>query len=65
MESRWKRDFPYLSRPALGSPGLLHNGYPISPGGEERAGREADPSPPTSAIGHEKVELYLYSPYGP
>ena len=23
------------------------------------------PSPPTSAVGHERVELYLYSPYGP
>jgi len=24
-----------------------------------------DPSPPFSAVGHERVELYLYSPYGP
>ena len=22
-------------------------------------------SPPSSAVGHERVELYLYSPYGP
>ena len=28
-------------------------------------GRNADPSPPSSAVGHERVELYLYSPYGP
>jgi len=28
-------------------------------------GRDADPSPPSSAAGHEKVELYLYSSYGP
>ena len=28
-------------------------------------GRDADPSPSSRAIGHEKVELYLYSPSGP
>jgi hypothetical protein len=28
-------------------------------------GRDADPLPPTSAVGNERVELYLYSPYGP
>jgi len=33
--------------------------------GKERQGRDADPSPPSSAVGHERVELYLYSPYGP
>jgi len=32
---------------------------------KKRPGRDADPSPPTSAVGHERVELYLYSPYGP
>ena len=35
------------------------------PGGKERPGRDTDPSPPSSAVGHERVELYLYSPYGP
>jgi len=35
------------------------------PGGKERPGRDADPLPPSSAVGHERVELYLYSPYGP
>jgi len=34
-------------------------------GGKEQPGRDADPSPPSGAVGHEKVELYLYSPYGP
>jgi len=34
------------------------------PGGKEQPGRDADPSPPSSAVGHERVELYLYSPYG-
>jgi hypothetical protein len=34
------------------------------PRGKERPGRDADPSPSSSAVGHERVELYLYS-YGP
>ena len=34
-------------------------------GGKERPGRDADPSPPSSAVGNERVELYLYSVYGP
>jgi len=48
-----------------GPPSLLYNGYPVFPGGKERPGRDAEPSPPSSAVGHERVELYLYSPYGP
>jgi len=47
-----------------GSPSLLYNGYRIFPGGKERPGCKADPSPPSSSVGHERVELYLYSPYG-
>ena len=46
-------------------PSLLYNGYRVFPGGKERAGRDADPSPTSSAVGHERVELYLYFPYGP
>ena len=30
MESRWKRDFPHLSRPAWGPPSLLYNVYRVS-----------------------------------
>ena len=30
--------------------------------GKERPGRDADPLSPSSAVGHERVELYLYSP---
>jgi hypothetical protein len=48
-----------------GPPSLLYNGYLVFPGGKKRAGRDADPSPPSIAVGHERVELYLYSPYGP
>jgi hypothetical protein len=49
----------------LGPPSLLYNGYQVSPGGKKRPVREADPSPFSSAVGHERVEIYLYSPYGP
>ena len=45
IEFRWGRDFPHLSRPALGPPSLLYNGYLVFPGGKERPGRDADPSP--------------------
>jgi len=48
-----------------GPPSLLYNEYRVFPGGKERPGRDADPLPPSSAVGHERVELYLYSPYGP
>jgi hypothetical protein len=65
IESRWGRDIPYLSRPALGPPSLMYNGYRVFPGGKERLRRDADPSPPSSAVGHERVDLYLYSPYAP
>jgi hypothetical protein len=47
-----------------GPPSLLYNGYRVFSMGKERLGREADPSPSSSAVGHEIVELYLYSPYG-
>jgi hypothetical protein len=33
--------------------------------GKELPGRDADPSPPSSAMVKERVELYLYSPYRP
>jgi hypothetical protein len=47
IESRWGRDFPHLSRPALGltQPALQW----VFPGGRKRPGRDADPSPPSSA----------------
>ena len=50
IESRWGRDFPHLSRPALGPTSLLYNGYRVFPGGKERPGLDADPSPPSSAV---------------
>jgi hypothetical protein len=38
-----------------GPPSLLYNGYGLFPSGKERPGRDADPSPPSSAVGHERV----------
>ena len=73
-----------------GPPSLLYSGYQVFPGGNERPGRDADPSPRSGAVvlplwavwpvqslgactrvhftftfGQERVELYLYSHYGP
>jgi len=33
-----------------GPPSLLYNRYRVFPGGKERPGRDADPSPPSSAV---------------
>jgi len=49
----------------LHSRSIEGNWYWVFPGGKERPGRDAHTSPPSSAVGHERVELYLYSPYGP
>ena len=62
IDSRWGRDFPHLSRPALRPTQQLYNGYRVFPGGKVWPGRDADPSPPSSANVKNRVELYLYSP---
>jgi hypothetical protein len=41
---------------------LLYNEYRVFPGGKVRSGRDADPSPPSSAEVKTRVGLYLYSP---
>jgi hypothetical protein len=65
MESRWGRDFSHLYRLDMGPTQPPVQWPPgLSRGCKERPGREADPSPPYSAVGHERVELYLNSPYG-
>ena len=65
IESRRGKIFCTCSDRPWGPPSLLYNGYRVFPGGKERLGRDTDPSPPSNAVGHERVELYLYSPYGP
>jgi hypothetical protein len=49
IKSRWGRDFPHLSRPALDPPSLLYNWYRVFPEGRKGPGRDADPSPSSSA----------------
>ena len=64
IESRWGRDFPHPSRPALEPNQPLYNGYRVSPRGKA-AGAWRWPTTTSSAEVKERVELYLYSPYGP
>jgi len=66
IESRWEARFSAPVQTGMGGPpSLLYNGYRVFLGGKERPRCDADPSTPSSAVGHERVELYLYSPYGP
>jgi hypothetical protein len=64
IESGWGRDFSHTSRPALGLPNLLHNGYRVFPGGKA-AGALRKPPTPSSADVKERVQLYIYLPSGP
>jgi hypothetical protein len=52
---------PCPDRP-WGPPNLLYNGYRVVTGGKVRPGRDADPSPPSSAEVKNRVQLYPYSP---
>ena len=66
IESRWGRDF---SAPVQTGPGAQPASCTMVtesfPGVKSGPGRDADPSPPSSTVGHERVELYLYSPCRP
>ena len=46
IESRWGEIFRTCPDRPWGPPSLLYNGYRVVPGGKERPGRDADPSPP-------------------
>ena len=66
IEPRWGRDFPYMSRPALGPTQTPIQWVPgLSRGVKSGRGVTLTPHPPSSAVGHKRVELYLYSPYWP
>ena len=58
IESRWGARF---STPVQTGPGAHPASCTIGtgsfPGGKERPGCDADPSPPSSAVGYERVEL--------
>ena len=66
IESRWGARFsaPVKTGP-VAHPAFCTMGTGSFPGGKEWPGRDADSSPLSSAVGHERVKLYLYSPYGP
>jgi hypothetical protein len=61
IESRWARDIPHLSRPALSPTQPPVKWVPL----KVRPGRDADTSPSSSAEVKNRVELYPYSPYRP
>jgi hypothetical protein len=64
IESRWGRDFPHPSRPALGPTQPPDNGYQVSLW-SKAAGAWRWPPTPSSAEVKERVQLNLYSPFGP
>jgi hypothetical protein len=65
IESRWGRDFPHLSRPAMGSTQPTIQWAPGHfPGGIKRPGPGTDHPPLPSAEVKERVELYVYSMSG-
>ena len=49
IESQWGEIFRNIPDRPWGPPSLLYNGYRIFPAGKVLPGRDADPSPPSSA----------------
>ena len=64
IESRCGRDFPHLSRPALGPTQPPVNGYRVCLPGVKRPGRGVDRPPVSSAEVEEGVKLYRYTASG-
>jgi hypothetical protein len=65
IEFRWGAKFSAPVQTGPGAhPASCTMGTGSFPGVKERPRSDADPSPPSSAVGHERVELYLYSSYG-
>ena len=65
IESRRGRDFPHLSSPALGPTQLPVQWVPSLSRGKERPGRDADPSPTSSAVFKKEYSYTSHSSYRP
>jgi hypothetical protein len=65
IESRWGRDIPHLSRPALGPAHPPVKGYRVFPGVASGWSVKLTPHPILVPRSENRVELYLYSPQGP
>jgi hypothetical protein len=65
IELQWQRDFPHPSRPVLGPTKPPIQWYRICFPKVKRPGRGVDHPPPNSAEVKERVDLCLYSAYGP
>jgi hypothetical protein len=50
IESRWGEIFHTCPDRPWGPSRLLYSGYRVFPGGRKRPGRDADSSPPSSAV---------------
>jgi hypothetical protein len=61
IESRWGEIFRTCPDRPWGPPSLLYNGYRVFPGGKVRPGRDAEPSPPSSAEFKNRVAILLLS----
>ena len=57
IESRWGRDIPHPSRPALGLPSLLYSGYRVSFPRVKRTGRGVGHTSTSSAEVKERIQL--------
>ena len=60
IESWWTRDFPHPSRPALGPPSFLYNGYRVFPGGKADGAWHWPPTTSSAEV-NERVELHLWA----
>jgi hypothetical protein len=56
IEFWWGQEFFPCPDRIWGPPSLLYNGYWVFPRGKEQPGHDADPSFPSSAVGHKRVE---------
>jgi len=66
IESRWGgKIFRTCPDRRWGPLSLLYNGYRVFPGGKERPGRDADPSPPSSAMVMKEQSYTSTPPHGP